>query len=76
MVHAFVMVKTAAGQAKAVLEAVVGLGGVEEGHLLAGDYDLIAEIDAPEIHDLTGTISTDIRELDGIVDTRTYIALE
>lgn len=76
MVHAFVMMKTAAGQARDVLETIGGFDAVEEGYVVAGDYDLIAEIEAPEVYDVIGTVSTDVRELEGIVDTRTYIALE
>ncbi|PSP74034.1 ArsR family transcriptional regulator [Halobacteriales archaeon QS_3_64_16] len=76
MVHSFVMVETAAGSIESVLEAVAGLAGVEEAHVVAGDYDVVVEVEGSDVRESIQVVSTDLRELEGIVDTRTYMALE
>ena len=75
MVHAFIMVKTAAGKSEGLLEDIRGLTRVGDAHIVAGNYDIIAEIDAPEVYDVLETVSSEIQGLDGVTDTRTYIAM-
>ena len=36
MVHAFIMVKTGAGESEQLIEPIRGLGGVVEAHIVAG----------------------------------------
>jgi DNA-binding Lrp family transcriptional regulator len=76
MVHAFVMVKADSVAAETVLDAVLGVGGVTEAHIVAGDFDIIAEVQAEEVYDVLGASATEIRSIDGVVDTKTYVALE
>jgi DNA-binding Lrp family transcriptional regulator len=70
------MVKTATGGIEAALDEVTGLPGVEEAHVVAGDYDIIVEVEGSDVKESIRTVSTDVREIEGIVDTKTYIALE
>ena len=76
MVHAFVMVKTAAGASESSVEAIRSLDAVAEAHVVAGEYDVIAEVDAPEVYDVLHTASSSIQGLEGVLDTKTYIALD
>lgn len=76
MVHAFVMVKADSVVAETVLDAVLGVTGVTEAHVVAGDFDIIAEVEAEEVYDVLGAAATDIRSIHGVVDTKTYVALE
>jgi DNA-binding Lrp family transcriptional regulator len=76
MVRAFIMVKTAAGKSAALRSAIAAVEGVSEAHVVAGQYDLIVEADGEEVYTVIHTVSTEIRDLDGVVDTRTYICLE
>lgn len=76
MVRAYVMVKVAAGEADPLVEAVRSQQHVTEAHVVAGDYDVIAEAEAPEVADLLGPTVDGIRGLADVVDTRTYICLE
>jgi len=76
MVHAFIMVKTAAGESEELLAAVRELGQVDEAHIVAGDYDLITEVDVEEVYDVLHTASSGIQKLDGVADTKTYISME
>ena len=76
MVRAFVMVKTGAGESEATVEAIREIDAVVEAHVVAGEFDVIAEVDAPEVYDVLHTASSSIQGLDGVVDTKTYFALD
>ena len=76
MVHAFVMVKTAAGRSEELLESVRGLDDVTEAHVVAGDFDIIAEAEGDEVYDVLHAASSDISGMDGIADTKTYMAID
>lgn len=76
MVHAFVFVQANVGEAANLSEVVLAVDGVSEAHVVAGDWDLIAEIEAPEVYDLLNTTAQEIQGLDGVENTRTYVSLE
>jgi DNA-binding Lrp family transcriptional regulator len=76
MVRAFIMVKTGAGESEATVTAVRDIESVVEAHVVAGEFDVIAEVDAPEVYDVLHTASSSIQGLDGVVDTKTYFALD
>ncbi len=76
MVHAFVMVKTAAGKAEAMVDAAREIGSISEAHIVAGDYDIIAEVHTEEVYDVLHTASSELQSLDGVDDTKTYISLD
>lgn len=76
MVRAFVMIKTAAGKSEVLLESIRAVEGVDEAHIVAGQYDIIAETTGEGVYDVMQSVSADIRALDGVSDTRTYICLE
>ncbi|MDQ2050005.1 Lrp/AsnC ligand binding domain-containing protein [Natronolimnohabitans sp. A-GB9] len=76
MVHAFIMIKTAAGKSEGLLAAIRDLERVSEAHIVAGNYDIIAEVDAPEVYDVLESASSGVQALEGVTDTKTYIALD
>jgi DNA-binding Lrp family transcriptional regulator len=76
MVHAFIMVKTAAGRSEDVLDGVRELDHVSEAHVVAGEFDVIVEAEADEIYEVLHTASSDISGIDGVADTKTYMALD
>jgi DNA-binding Lrp family transcriptional regulator len=75
MVRAFIMVKTAAGKSEQLLESIRAIDGVEEAHIVAGQYDIIVEATGEEVYDLMHDVATEIRDIDGVADTKTYICL-
>ncbi|TMT87900.1 Lrp/AsnC family transcriptional regulator [Haloterrigena sp. H1] len=75
MVHAFIMVKTAAGKSEGLLAEIDELETVSDAHIVAGNYDIIAEIDAQEVYDVLQTASSRMQRLGGVTDTKTYIAM-
>ena len=76
MVHAFVMIETGPGESEGLLETVRALETVVEAHVVAGSYDIIAEADAPEVYEVLSTASTRIQNLESVMDTKTYIAMD
>ena len=56
MVHAFVMVKTEAGEGERLLDAIRQVVSVTEAHIVAGNYDIIAEMDTEEVYDVLKSI--------------------
>ena len=76
MVHAFIMVKTAAGRSEELLKAVRELDRITEAHVVAGDFDIIAEADADEVYDVLHASSSDVSKMEGIADTKTYMAID
>jgi len=75
MVRAFIMVKTAAGKSEGLLTTIRDIEGIEEAHIVAGQYDIIAEAVSDEVYDLMHNVATEIRDIDGVAGTKTYICL-
>ena len=76
MVHAFVMVKTTAGSSEGLVTRLRDLAPVREAHIVAGDHDVIAEVEVEEVYDVLKTVASEMRSLEGVADTRTYISLQ
>jgi len=75
MVHAVVMVETGAAKSTKILDDITALDGVLEAHVVAGDFDVIVEVEADEVYEVLETASTQIQGIDGVSDTRTYVSL-
>ncbi|WP_435062577.1 Lrp/AsnC family transcriptional regulator [Halobaculum sp. EA56] len=76
MVHAFVMVKVSGdADTSGVADAVAGIEAVQEAHVVAGDFDVVAEVDAPDMYTVLDTVADAVRGVDGVVDTRTYVSM-
>lgn len=76
MVHAVIMVETGAAKSTDVLDRILALDRVLEGHVVAGDYDIIVEVEGDEVYDLLEAVSTEIQDIEGVSDTRTYVSLD
>ncbi|MFB6106884.1 MAG: Lrp/AsnC ligand binding domain-containing protein [Halobacteriaceae archaeon] len=76
MVHAFVMIESGPGEATRIRDAVVEMTPMTEAHVVAGEFDVIAEADADEVYDVLHTVSTAVRSIDGVGRTKTYVSLD
>jgi len=76
MVYAFIMVRTGTGESERLVDSIRKLGGVVEAHVVAGAYDVIVEVDAPEVYDVLHAATSELQGLRGVTDTKTYIALD
>lgn len=69
------MVRTSAGKSEPLVEDIEALPAVEHAHVVAGDWDVIAEVETEEVYDVLHTAASSIQELAGVTDTKTYVAL-
>ncbi|MFC7072198.1 Lrp/AsnC ligand binding domain-containing protein [Halovenus rubra] len=76
MVRAFIMAKTAAGKSADLQNRIREMDAVLDAHVVAGQYDIIVEAEGEEVYEVIHAVATDLNELDGVADTRTYICLE
>ncbi|MFC6615845.1 Lrp/AsnC ligand binding domain-containing protein [Halopenitus salinus] len=76
MVRAYVLLKADVGAAAGIAEASRSVEPVETAHVVAGDWDVIVEIETPEVYDVLSTAATRLQELSGVVDTKTYVAID
>lgn len=76
MVYAFVLVKTGPGASPDVIAVLEDDEAVRAAHVVAGEYDVIVEVEAAEVQSVLDLVSDTIQSLEGAVETKTYIALE
>lgn len=75
MVHAFVMVLTAAGASDSLQSELAAIEGVDEAHIVAGDWDVIVELGGAEMESVLHAVVGEIQGFGDVSDTKTYIAL-
>ncbi|MES3516119.1 MAG: Lrp/AsnC ligand binding domain-containing protein [Natronomonas sp.] len=75
MASAFIMVKAAAGRAEHLSETIRDIEKVTEASVVAGDFDLIVEAESEDVSDVIHSVATEIRSLDDVLDTKTYVCL-
>jgi DNA-binding Lrp family transcriptional regulator len=73
-VKAYVLVVTDPGATKRVYEALQKIPGVVEVHEVMGPYDIIVEIDVPNLVDVPPILSTQIRAVAGIQSTTSLVS--
>ena len=73
-VKAYVLVVTDPGATKKVFDALQKIPGVVEVHEVMGPYDIIVEIDVPNLVDVPPILSTQIRAVSGIQSTTSLVS--
>jgi DNA-binding Lrp family transcriptional regulator len=73
-VKAYVLVVTDPGATKRVYDALSKIQGVTEVHEVMGPYDIIVELDVPNLVDVPPILSTQIRTVDGIQSTTSLVS--
>ncbi len=71
--RAYVLMKVTVGMERTVMEQITGIPGLEEVHVLFGDYDYILALQAPDVSALTQVITNKIRKLHGVEKTVTLL---
>ena len=69
-------IRTGAGTSRDLIDHIRGLDQVRRAHIVAGEFDIIAEVSADEVYDVLHTSSSSIQGLEGVLDTKTYIAMD
>ncbi|MDY6818355.1 MAG: Lrp/AsnC ligand binding domain-containing protein [Halobacteriales archaeon] len=75
MVTAYIMVKSITPEADRLRTEIEAIDGVLEAHIVAGDVDLIAKVDVETPGDVKTIAADNIRAIDGVENTQTYIAM-
>jgi len=75
MVDAVIMVRTEAGTALDLLPSIEALDGVEEAHVVAGDFDVVVEATGDDPSEMLQGVASGLRKQEGITTTRTYVAI-
>lgn len=75
MVEAYVTIQTGAGTSQRVVEQLRTLDNVRKAHIVAGDVDVIAEVEADTEQSLLQLLSEEIHQIEGVGHTRTCIVL-
>lgn len=70
---AIVLLNTERDKVNDVADALADLNGVSEVHSVAGRVDLIAILRVPNNDALADLVTNDIRRIEGITDTETFI---
>jgi len=76
MVRAFIFVQTGAGESEELLRPIGEFEDVVEAHIVAGEWDVIAEVETGEVYEVMKASSSGIQALDGVTDTKTYIVID
>ena len=76
MVHAYVAIITGTGSSPAVVEEALEIDGVTEAHVVAGAYDVIAELEVADVASILDVVSSNLQTIEGVGTTRTYISLD
>ncbi len=76
MVTAYVMVKANTGEADRLKNSVEDIDGVDEAHIVAGDVDIIAKLGVDSPAQVKEIAADAIQGINGVEDTRTYIAMD
>ncbi|WP_254521514.1 Lrp/AsnC family transcriptional regulator [Natrinema caseinilyticum] len=76
MVYAYTTVDAATGTSDEVCEALTEVDGVVDAHVIAGDFDVMIELEGETPHDVLRTVTSSIRPLEGVGTTRTYICID
>ncbi|WP_135823891.1 Lrp/AsnC family transcriptional regulator [Halorussus ruber] len=76
MVRAYTTVITGTGATEDAAATIRDLSGVTEAHVVAGDFDIVAEIEGETIRDLQKVVTDGIHTVEGVGTTRTYIQMD
>ncbi len=74
-VKAYILIVTDPGKTKDAYAQIKGIPGVAEAHEVMGPYDIVVEIEVPNLTDLAPILGTRIRKVDGIQSTTSLVTL-
>ena len=76
MVTAFILMVTAAGKEREVMEKLLAMPEVKEAYVVYGEYDLIVKVETDTLKELDRFIMENLRRMPEIQMTSTMIAIE
>jgi DNA-binding Lrp family transcriptional regulator len=75
MVRAYVLISTSPGKAMDVARNMAGVKGINHADAITGEYDVIAQVEAPDVTGVGSLIVEKIQKIDGVFKTVTCLAV-
>ncbi len=72
----YVLINVEPGHEFKVHETIADLDMIEDATILFGEYDVIAKIMADDLHDIASLVVESIRQIPGVVNTKTLAGAE
>ena len=76
MATGYVLINVEPGHEFQVHGTIADLDLIEDATILFGEYDVIAKIVADELHDIASLVVESIRQIPGVVNTKTLAGAE
>ncbi|MDJ1433058.1 Lrp/AsnC ligand binding domain-containing protein [Halostagnicola sp. A-GB9-2] len=76
MVRTYTLLTCAAGTSERVCRELSAVDGVDGAHVVVGEFDVILELEGPDVQSLLRLVSVEIRPREGVGTTRTYVCLD
>ena len=73
--RAYVLINASAGKAIEVSRSLQGVKGIELADAITGEYDVIAQVEAPDVAAIGSVIVEKIQKIDGVFKTVTCLAV-
>jgi len=73
MVKAYILIKLVPGLEADALSQIRATSGIEDVNLVFGQWDAIAIAEANSLFELTKTVVSDVRSIQGVQDTTTLL---
>ena len=73
MITGLVLVRLAAGKEKGALAKIKDIKGVSHVSAVFGRWDLVVDIEAPDMNTMTIVITQNIRSIPGVFSTETLV---
>lgn len=73
---AYVLVKARTGEVKSACEQIRTLDGVTEAHMTFGPYDVVVEVETPDVARLALITASGIQTIPGVEQTLTCLAVD
>jgi DNA-binding Lrp family transcriptional regulator len=73
--RAYVLINASAGKAIDVAKSLEGVKGITNADAITGEYDVIAQVDAPDVAGIGNVIVEKIQKVDGVFKTITCLAV-
>lgn len=76
MVRAYIATSTMAGTAQDIVKQLGTVEGVQQADIVAGECDIIVQVETDSERDLLRMVTDDIQSVDGVARTKTWIVLD
>ena len=76
MIEAYVMIMATAGSSRELLPKIREIDGVRRANVVAGEFDLVVDVEAADQQELLSLVSEEVQTLEGVGRTRTCVILE